>query len=160
MKAFNILAFFLLSCISFYASAQKATTGSDKQTSIFPKGQKAPAQNFTGDVSISPLVANDSTFQCIMSNVTFEPGARTSWHRHPSGQILLVIEGRGYYQERGKPIQLLNKGDVVKCAPNVDHWHGASPTNQLNHVAINPNTEKGIVVWLAKVTEQEYNSYK
>jgi glyoxylate utilization-related uncharacterized protein len=94
MKAFNILAFFLLSCISFYASAQKATTGSDKQTSIFPKGQKAPAQNFTGDVSISPLVANDSTFQCIMSNVTFEPGARTSWHRHPSGQILLVIEGR------------------------------------------------------------------
>jgi quercetin dioxygenase-like cupin family protein len=95
-----------------------------------------------------------------MSNVTFEPGARTSWHRHPSGQILLVIEGRGYYQERGKPIQLLNRGDVVKCAPNVDHWHGASPTSQLNHVAINPNTEKGIVVWLAKVTEQEYNSYK
>jgi quercetin dioxygenase-like cupin family protein len=79
--------------------------------------------------------------------------AHTFW-----GQILIATKGIGYYQEKGKPIQLLHEGDVVKILPNVLHWHGASPDNEFTHIAINPNTQNGAVVWLARVTDEEYDS--
>ena len=72
------------------------------------------------------LVTNDTTFNTSIGNVTFEPGARTNWHYHPGGQILLVTSGIGRYQEKGKPVRELRKGDIVKCEPNIIHWHGAS----------------------------------
>ena len=95
-----------------------------------------------------------------MANVVFEPGARNNWHTHPGGQILIVTDGIGYYQEKGKPIQLLRKGDVVNIPPDVEHWHGASPNSEFTHIAVNPNTQKGIVVWLERVTDEEYNNFK
>ncbi|RAK68430.1 cupin domain-containing protein [Hymenobacter edaphi] len=126
------------------------------QAPVFPKGERAPAQNFTGTVWVKSLVANDSTFQCVVGNVAFEPGARTNWHRHPTGQILLVTDGVGYYQEKGQPKRLIRKGDVVQAPPGVEHWHGASPTQPMTHIAIVPNTEKGVASWLQPVTDQQY----
>jgi quercetin dioxygenase-like cupin family protein len=126
---------------------------------IFPKGDKAPAEYFTGITWIKPLVADDRTFNTVISNVVFEPGARNNWHTHPGGQILIVTDGVGYYQEKDKSIQLLHKGDIVTIPPGLEHWHGASPDSTFTHIAISTNTEKGIVDWLHPVTDQEYNSF-
>ena len=72
----------------------------------------------------------------------------------------MATHGTGFYQEKGKPIQLLRKGDVVNIPPDIEHWHGASPLSEFTHIAINPNTQKGIVSWLKPVTDEEYNSFK
>jgi quercetin dioxygenase-like cupin family protein len=126
----------------------------------FPKGSRTTAANFTGVVYVAPLVKDDPTFNCASSNVTFTPGARSHWHTHAAGQILLVTEGLGYYQEKGQPIRLLRKGEVVQAQPGVEHWHGASPQQGVTHISLNVNTEKGIVDWGRAVTDQEYASYK
>jgi quercetin dioxygenase-like cupin family protein len=127
---------------------------------IFPKGEPAPADYFTGPTSLKMLVMADDILNTSVANVVFEPGARNNWHKHPGGQILIATNGIGYYQERGKPIQLLNAGDIVKIPPAVEHWHGASPNSEFTHIAINPNTEKGVVEWLQRVTDEEYNDFK
>ena len=93
-------------------------------------------------------------------NVFAEQGTNPSWHAHPCEQMLIAMDGTGYYQEKGKPIQLLRKGDVVKILPDIEHWHGASPDSEFTHIAINTNTQKGVVVWLQRVTDGEYNSFK
>lgn len=116
--------------------------------------------NFTGSVFVQMLVAKDSIFNTQMASVTFEPSARTNWHYHPSGQILIITDGTAYYQEQGKPKQILFKGQVVKCPPNVRHWHGATPHGTMTHVAMSPNLERGSVVWLQKVTDEEYEKSK
>jgi quercetin dioxygenase-like cupin family protein len=94
---------------------------------IFPKGEKITNDYFIGTAWLKMLVSNDSTLNCPIGNVTFEPGARNNWHEHPGGQILLVTGGKGYFQEEGKPVQVIQEGDVVKIQPNVKHWHGATP---------------------------------
>lgn len=126
---------------------------------IFPKGTKTVA-NFTGTVWVHPLVPKDSIFNIVAGNVTFEPGARSYWHTHNAGQLLLVTDGTGYTQEKGKPIHVFHKGDCITCPPNVEHWHGASPESPMTHIAINPNADKGIVTWLRPVTDLEYNGPK
>jgi quercetin dioxygenase-like cupin family protein len=136
----------------------KIMNPSEIQNTIFSKGERAPADYFTGTVWVQLLVPNDPIFNCQVGNVVFEPGARNNWHTHPVGQILIVTDGIGYYQEEGKPIQLLRKGDVVKILPGVVHWHGASPGSEFTHIAVNSNTQKGIVTWLERVTDKEYNS--
>jgi quercetin dioxygenase-like cupin family protein len=131
---------------------------SENQSPIFPKGERAPADYFTGIVWLKMLVTVDDTFNTSIGNVTFEPGARNNWHTHPGGQILIVTDGVGYYQEKGKAIQILHKGDVVRIPPDVKHWHGASHDSQFTHIAVNSNTQKGVVIWLERVTDEEYNS--
>lgn len=101
------------------------------------------------------LVTNDPQNSITVGNVTFEPGARNRWHKHPGGQILLVTDGVGYYQERGEAKKILRKGDVIKCPPNVEHWHGASSDSHFSHLAIG-NIDKEAVIWLLPVTEAEY----
>ena len=128
--------------------------------SIFPKGNPAPPEYFSGTVWVRPLVTDDRTFNTVIGNVVFEPGARNNWHTHPGGQILIATEGTGYYQEKGQPIQLLHKGDVVKILPDVKHWHGASPDSEFTHLAVNPNTQNGVVVWLERVTDEQYNGFQ
>jgi quercetin dioxygenase-like cupin family protein len=130
---------------------------SSENNLVFPKGNKITNNNFTGTAWLQMLSESDTTFNTQIGSVTFEPGARTNWHSHPGGQILLVTEGKGLYQEKGKPIQSIQKGDVIKCPPNVIHWHGATPTDMMIHIAIGPNTDKGSVVWLDKVKDDEYN---
>jgi quercetin dioxygenase-like cupin family protein len=128
----------------------------ENKNTIFSKGDKAPAEYFTGNAWIKPLVPNDTMLNCQVGNVVFEPGARNNWHTHSGGQILIVTDGVGYYQERNKPIQIIRKGDVVTIPPDVEHWHGASADHGMTHIAINPNTQKGVVAWLQPVTETEY----
>jgi len=130
----------------------------ENKTTLFPKGEKAPAEYFTGTAWIKLIVPNDPILSTQIGNVVFEPGARNNWHKHSGGQILIVTEGVGYYQEKGKPIQIIHRGDVVTIAPDVVHWHGASPDLEMTHLAINTNTHKGVVVWLQPVTDEEYLS--
>ena len=132
----------------------------EKFNTIFSKGEAGDPTYFTGKAWVKFLVPNDDTFNTLVLNVVFEPGARNYWHTHPGGQILIVTDGIGYYQEKGKAIQLLKKGDVVKIEPDIEHWHGASPDSEFTHIAINTNTHKGIVEWLNKVTDEEYYNYK
>ena len=126
---------------------------------LFPKGERAPAAYFLGTVWVKNLVPADDIFNTVIGHVVFEPGARNNWHTHPGGQILIATAGIGYYQEKGQPIQLLRKGDVVKILPDLVHWHGASPDSEFSHIAVNVNIQKGIVEWLESVTDQEYNSF-
>jgi quercetin dioxygenase-like cupin family protein len=130
---------------------------SENRNILFPKGEPAPADYFTGTVWVKTLVPADEILYTQIGNVVFEPGARNNWHTHPGGQILIATAGTGYYQEKGKPIQILHKGDVVKILPDVVHWHGASADSEFTHIAINSNTQKGIVKWLERVTDEEYN---
>jgi len=125
---------------------------------VFPKGEKITNNYFTGTAWLQMLVNNDSIYTTSIGNVTFEPGARTNWHKHPGGQILLVTDGIGFYQEKGKPAQVIRKGDTVKIPLDTEHWHGAAPGNSLTHIAISPNTDKGSVVWLLAVTDEEYSN--
>lgn len=106
------------------------------------------------------IVNSDNTFNTSIGNVTFAPGARTNWHSHAGGQLLLVTGGTGRYQEKGKEIKELRTGDVIKYMPDIIHWHGASPDSEFSHIAISTNTQKGIVTWLAPVIDEEYNKFR
>jgi len=143
---FTMIAFVLIISHTVQAQEQPA----------FKKGERAPGTTFTGTVWVNYLIPNDSTFNCAVGHVTFEAGARSFWHTHQAGQFLLVTAGQGYIQERGKPVQLIQKGDVVICKAGVEHWHGATPGSSMTHIAINPNTENGLVTWLKPVTDAEY----
>jgi len=125
---------------------------------IFPKGEAGPEKYFTGKAYNYGLVPMDSTYTTLVGNVYFEPGARSNWHTHPAGQILIITDGKGYHQIEGKPIQILKKGDVAICPPNTRHWHGATPDSGLQQMYIVPNTEKGVVEWMEAVTEEQYNN--
>ena len=131
---------------------------SKNKNAIFPKGEKGSTDYFTGNTWVNYLVPNGDIFNTLMLAVVFEPGARNYWHTHPGGQILIATDGTGYYQEKGQPIQILHTGDVVTIAPDVEHWHGASPDGEFTHIAINTNTQKGIVNWLQEVSDEEYKS--
>lgn len=122
---------------------------------IFPKGEKAPNVNHVGNVWLHELSEPDSTFNYGTSVATFDPGARLNWHTHPGGQILLILAGTGYYQEKGKPKQTVRKGEVVKCAPGVVHWHGATPESGVTYLSTTP-AQNGKTIWMEKLTEQEY----
>lgn len=135
-------------------SKQNAST---ELGAIFPKGELGPAENFTGKAWNIGLVATDTIYNTVVGNVYFEPGSRSNWHLHPAGQILVITDGVGYHQIKGQPKQMIRKGDVVKCPPNVEHWHGASTDKGLQQLYIIPNTGKGIVKWLRPVTDAEYN---
>ncbi|WP_461150092.1 cupin domain-containing protein [Spirosoma pulveris] len=120
---------------------------------------QGPAANFTGTVRVTTLAGPNAQTDCVVSQVTFEPKAKTVWHTHPNGQILLATHGTGYYQEKGQPLQVFHEGQSVTIASGVEHWHGAGPSGKFTHIAINPNVSKGGAVdWLQPVTEEEYNA--
>lgn len=157
MKSSIIATTIFLSLFTIGCMDKKSKNNSPEFAAIFPKGEKGPAENFTGNAWNTSLVANDSVYNTVIGNVYFEPGARSNWHTHPSGQILIITDGVGYHQIKGEPIQTIKKGDVVKCPPNVEHWHGASPDTGMHQLYILPKTENGIVTWLQKVTDEEYS---
>src|SRR5688500_18273089 len=160
MKTLMIAAIASLALLTVSCMEQAPKKEDKELNAIFPKGEKGPAENFTGNAWASGLVADDSIYNTVVGNVYFEPGARSNWHRHPSGQILIITDGVGYHQIKGQPRQTIKKGDVVKCPANVEHWHGASPDSGMQQLYILPKTEKGIVKWLQKVTNEEYNNSK
>lgn len=158
----TVILYALISIIGI-SSCQKSKKGYEKNMpdqqaeAMFSKGNKISSKNFTGTVWLQMMTDNDSTLHARMGNVTFEPEARTNWHFHPGGQILIITNGAGYYQEKGKRAQLLRKGDVVEIPPNTVHWHGAAPDGEFSHIAIGLNTDKGDAVWLQPVTDEEYS---
>jgi quercetin dioxygenase-like cupin family protein len=160
MKTLLISAIASLTLVTTGCMEDKSGNNKQELNAIFPKGEKGPSENFTGNAWAAPLVDNDSIYNTVVGNVYFEPGARSNWHRHPSGQILVITDGVGYHQLKGQPRQTIKKGDIVKCPPNVEHWHGASPDVGMQQMYILPKTEKGIVTWLQKVTDEEYNNSK
>jgi quercetin dioxygenase-like cupin family protein len=126
-------------------------------SSLFPKGEKLSSEWFTGDAYLKPLLAKDENNEFALGSVTFEPGARTIWHTHPKGQVLIVTEGEGFYQEKGKPAQVLRKGSVVNVPANTEHWHGASASKTLVHIAFTNYKGNENVVWLKPVIDEEYS---
>ena len=126
---------------------------------IFPKGEISTTDNHTGTIWLNELSVGDSVFTNSVALATYAPSAKLDWHIHPAGQILLITEGSGYYQEKGKPKQIVHKGDVIKCLPGVAHWHGASPGSSFAYIAVTPTT-KGKTIWLQRVTDEEYKSVK
>lgn len=154
------IAMYFVSCTPQEADSQEDHSeekSAEKQPShIFEKGVKAPSEYFTGTAWVQGLVENDSVFTTAAGNVMFEPQARSNWHAHPSGQLLLVTAGKGYHQIKGQPKEVIRKGDVIKCPPNVMHWHGASTDSSMTHIYIVPNTEKGIVEWADPVSDETF----
>jgi len=156
-----VLIFPIFILLNIPAKAQQAIDTTAIINSIFPRGEKSTSgNNFNGGAWLKRYVSTADSLDCTVALVTFEPGVRTNWHIHPGGQILMVVEGTGYYQEKGKPKQIIHKGDVVKCPPGVTHWHGASPNGEFAHLVVAPNAEKGEVTWLQKVTDEEYEGLK
>ena len=150
----------LIFSFTFFAGCMNQQQNGETSTpeAIFPQGQKGSSEFFTGNAYNYGLVPMDSTYTTLVGNVYFEPGARSNWHIHPAGQILIITGGVGYHQLEGKPIEVIRKGDVVKCPPNRKHWHGASPDSGLQQLYIVPNTEKGVVEWMEPVTDEQYHS--
>lgn len=157
MKALLITAITSIALLTISCMENGSNKDGSELRAIFAKGELGPVENFTGNAWAASLVANDSTYNTLVGNVYFEPGARSNWHIHPAGQILIITDGVGYHQIKGQPKQTIRKGDIVKCPPNVEHWHGASPDTGLQQLYIIANTEKGIVQWLQPVTDGEYN---
>ncbi|KAJ3169181.1 hypothetical protein HDU88_000974 [Geranomyces variabilis] len=117
----------------------------------------APEEYLTGSVKLTPLVkANEpSCLSCL--SVTFQPGARTAWHSHPKGQLLIVTAGSGYIQAEGKAVERISAGMTIWTPPGVKHWHGAEPTAMMTHTAVQEGTDgEPAIRWMEKVTEQEY----
>jgi quercetin dioxygenase-like cupin family protein len=117
---------------------------------------KGPADWFTGTVRIDPLFPVAPPARAAGNAVTFEPGARTAWHTHPLGQILIVTFGCGRVQREGGPVEEIRPGDVVSFAPGEKHWHGAAPTTAMTHIAIQEALDGKAVDWMEKVTDADY----
>lgn len=125
---------------------------------LFGTGERGPADYFRGEAAVKMLINRDETNSYGIGNVVFEPGARNSWHTHPAGQILLITEGFGYYQERGMSPRILRKGDVISIPSNVEHWHGAADTSRLVHLAITNISNGDMVTWLEPVSDEDYRA--
>lgn len=118
--------------------------------------QRGPAEWFTGNVRLDPLHTAEAPARAGAASVTFEPGARTAWHTHPLGQILVVTSGCGWTQCDGEPIVEIRAGDVVFCPPGHKHWHGATSTTAMTHIAIQESLNGSPVTWMEHVTDEEY----
>jgi len=121
---------------------------------------KGPADWFAGSVRIDPLFQTPDPARVQGASVTFEPGARTAWHTHPLGQTLIVTSGRGWAQRWGGPIEEICPGDVVWFAPNEKHWHGATPTTAMTHIAVQEKLDGKVVDWMEHVSEEQYQATK
>ena len=147
----NLPYFVILLFITFAIPAMA------QESSLFPKGDKAPNVHHTGDVWLYHVSDADSTFHHSLTVASFAPGAKLDWHLHPAGQQLIITEGTGYYQERDEPVRLVRKGEVVECPPDVEHWHAATPETGVTYLAITGNQP---TEWLEPVSQEAFNSVK
>ncbi len=122
-----------------------------------PSG-KGPAEYFTGTVRIDPLISPPEPSRVVMALVTFEPGARTAWHTHPFGQTLIVTAGAGWVQRDGESRKEIHPGDVVYFLPGEKHWHGATTTTSMSHIAIQEKLNGSPVAWMEQVSDEQYNN--
>jgi quercetin dioxygenase-like cupin family protein len=153
MKRLTATALCLFLLASAAAEAQTITiTRSGSQPS-----RKGPAEYFTGSVRIDPLFQAQDPSRTSGSSVTFEPGARSAWHTHPLGQTLIVTAGTGWVQQEGGEKHEIKPGDVIWTQPGVKHWHGATATNGMTHIAIQESLDGKNVEWLEHVTDEQYS---
>lgn len=134
------------------AGAQQITRAGDQHSVA------GPAEFFTGRVRVDPVWPANVTINASGGLVTFEPGARSAWHTHPAGQRLMVTSGIGLTKESGKPVQVIRPGVVVWCPPGIKHWHGATPSTAMTHLAITGTVDGKNVTWMEKVTDEQYNA--
>jgi len=134
----------------------KGGLANGRQTKRFSALCQRPAEYFTGTVRIDQLFKAPGPARASGAYVTFEPCARSNWHTHPLGQTLIVTSGCGFVQSWGGPIKVIRPGDVVWCPPGERHWHGASPTTAMTHIAIQEELNGKIVDWMDKVTDEQY----
>ncbi len=120
--------------------------------------RRAPQEHFTGAVLQDPVIMAPSPARLNCSSVSFAPGARTAWHSHPLGQTLYVISGIGRIQAKGGPIREIRPGDVIWIPPGEKHWHGASPTNAMTHIAMQEALDGVYSTWMEHVTDAEYSA--
>ncbi|MGM7719818.1 (R)-mandelonitrile lyase [Metabacillus sp. Hm71] len=155
-----IFSLSLLVSASGYKSHALANESNSNSQTITRSGSQASykgaAEYFTGNVRIDPLFSENDSAQYTGGYVTFQPGARSAWHTHPKGQRLIVTEGIGWIQEWGGPIEEIREGDVIWCPPGVKHWHGASPTTSMTHIALTGVHDGQNVEWLEKVSDEQY----
>ena len=119
---------------------------------------KGPADWFTGEVSVQPMVATPEPARLQGASVTFQPGARTAWHTHPLGQTLIVTAGVGWVQRKGGAREEIRPGDVVWFEPHEKHWHGATATTAMTHLALQEKLDGAVVTWMEHVTDEEYEA--
>jgi quercetin dioxygenase-like cupin family protein len=117
---------------------------------------KGPADWFTGTVRIDPLFDAEAPSRMSAGSVTFEPGARSAWHTHPLGQVLIITAGSGWVQREGSPIEEVHPGDVIRFEPGEKHWHGATPITAFTHTALQEQLNGKAVDWMEKVTDDQY----
>ena len=152
----NIKNLFFITMVSISSVAMYAQSPAETFRQPYPLGDKfSPNPNFTGEVWLAPL-SGKKELNVPMTNVTFEPGCRNSWHSHKAGQLLIATAGIGYYQEKGKPARRLFPGDIVEIAPDVVHWHGAATDSWFAHIAITANPQDNAAVWLSPVSDADY----
>jgi quercetin dioxygenase-like cupin family protein len=143
----------------FAAATQKETKMDiDIKRNGSRPSQKGPEDWFTGTVRVDPLFQAPEPARASGAYVTFEPGARTAWHTHPLGQTLIVTAGFGRVQREGGPVEEIKPGDVVWFPPGLKHWHGASPTTAMTHIAIQESLDGKAVDWMEKVSDEQYRT--
>jgi quercetin dioxygenase-like cupin family protein len=118
-----------------------------------------PNKYAIGEVSFKKSTSDIQPRNTTIKEVSFEPGSRNNWHTNTGLQLLVATEGVGYFQERGAPIRLVHKGEVLTILPEVEHWYGATPTSRFSHIAIITEIDKGLGIWMEQVTDEEYNSF-
>lgn len=142
------------------ATPDAATEGRSGTMEIRRNGsvpsRKGPAENFTGSVRIDRLFEASDSSRVSGASVSFEPGAHTARHTHPLGQTLIVISGLGWTQCWGGPVEEIRSGDVIRCPPGVKHWHGATPTTAMTHLAIQEALNGKVVDWMEHVSDAQY----
>ena len=156
-----ILSLSILVSVSAFAGHARAAEAAKKSQTISRAGSQAsvkgPAEYFTGNVRIDPLFPANDSAPFSGAYVTFEPGARSAWHIHPAGQHLLVTAGVGRTGEWEGKVEEIKAGDVIWCPPGVKHWHGASSTTAMTHIALTGTLNGKNVEWMEKVTDEQYN---
>jgi len=153
----SLLSLSLLATCPVYAEQQTPPTGQLIANISNQPPIEGPAQYFTGKATINPLYNLTDPSRSV-AYVTFEPSARSAWHTHPKGQLLIVTEGTGLTQEWGSKIHTIKEGDVIWCPPGIKHWHGAAPNSAMTHISIVEAVNGKNVKWLEKVTDQQYQT--
>ena len=133
------------------------TATTQNSQSNLSNGEPMSHEYLTGKAWYKVLFKDNYTKNSIVKSISFEPGARNNWHTHMGLQMIIATEGTGFYQEKGKPVQVLNKGNVVTVLPGIEHWYGASPDTAFTHLAIITEIQYGKMEWRDKVTEEEYS---
>ena len=128
-----------------------------KRSGSQPSG-KGPEEYFTCTVRFDPLFNPPAPASVVSASVTFEPGARTAWHTHPLGQNLIVTAGRGRVQRWGGPVEEIRPGDVIWFAPGEKHWHGATPTTAMTHIAVQEQLDGKTADWMEQVSDEQYKA--